>query len=504
MKTLLRSCFIASPSDSSELVLRNILSLQESGLVFDVSEDSSIWELIGAFTLTHSHPPDVQTLFAHFTREGNEAVVNRLHMLITIPALYQGDFISRVETKAADRRQIKWEDILRTASVISTTGLEVKAKGGQKSILKGPIDAARYVNEESHSILAPSVNTRLSGEVIGDTEAFKLRYERVKSDPLAGIGQFTGLAQLDQSMSGAKRWELWIHAAFTGGLKSTFALNWVYNQAIYYKHNSMYFSLEMPYDQVRNILYSMHTSHEKFKPIRHALGIQSDPDMTVGLEYGKIRDGTLNPTEEDFLFNYVVPDFNDEKNKYGKIFIEVADPDKDDFTIADLRMKAEVTYSKTPFSMIVVDHAGLMSSRKWVASTTERQNEVIRDLKKLAMSFHRGRGMAMVVLFQINREGYKRITKAQERSGDEGGAEPQSLYHLTDLSYANEAERSADIITATWVDEVLREKNLVMFQNLKSRDQAPFKPFYARVEWPCRRLFTLVDHEEMPEVEDIF
>ena len=509
MKTLLRSCFLSQPQDKAELILRNVLTFQESGLGFQVLEDTVIWNVVKDFVQAHNHPPQINTLFEHFRRKGEGEVVTRLQMLMNLPSLSQGDFLVRLEDKSNDRRRLQWEEILKTAAIITSTGLEVKQANGQKTILRGTIDAAHYVVEQSHGIVVPTLSTRLSGEITGDGQAFTDRYDRVKADPLAGIGQFTGITQMDEGLAGAKKWEMWLHAAFTGGLKSTFALNWAYNQSVYYLHDSLYFSLEMPYEQVRNILFAMHTAHEKFKAVRHRLGIQNDPEATVGLEYGKIRDGTLTPNEEKFLKEYVVPDFDDPANDYGKIHIEVADPEKNDFTIADMRMKAELIYSKSPFSMIIVDHAGLMSPRKWVASTTERQNEVIRDLKKMAMGFHRGQGMAIVVLYQINREGYKRITKAQEKAagkdskGAGGGSDlPPPLYSLTDLSYANEAERSSDIITAAWIDDTLREKNLVLFQCLKSRDQAPFKPFYARVEWPCRRIYTMVE-AALPGVEEL-
>jgi hypothetical protein len=35
-------------------------------------------------------------------------------------------------------------------------------------------------------------------------------YDRIKLDPLAGIGNFTGLKQMDEGLRGAKRNELWI------------------------------------------------------------------------------------------------------------------------------------------------------------------------------------------------------------------------------------------------------------------------------------------------------
>ena len=66
-------------------------------------------------------------------------------------------------------------------------------------------------------------------------------------------------------------------------------------------------------------------------------------------------------------------------------------------------------------------------------------------------------------------------------------------YNPTDLSYANEAERSADVITATWVDAELKAQNRVEFQCLKTRDTKMFQSFLARVEWPCRRIIPCYD-----------
>ena len=144
----------------------------------------------------------------------------------------------------------------------------------------------------------------------------------------------------------------------------------------------------------------------------------------------------------------MVPDFNRhstvpaigpypvQAEEYGDIHIRVADPDKNDFTIDDLRQQSEVTFSKTPFKMIFVDHAGLMGSRGRYNSTTDKLNEIIRDLKRLAMSFNRGMGIAVVVLFQISREGF--------RSAEKNGGR----YNLTHLSYANEcAVRATPVLT---------------------------------------------------------
>jgi hypothetical protein len=103
------------------------------------------------------------------------------------------------------------------------------------------------------------------------------------------------------------------------------------------------------------------------------------------------------------------------------------------------------------------------------------------------MGFNRGMGIAVVGLFQISREGY--------RSAEKNGGR----YNLTHLSYANEAERSSDIVTATWIDDELRKLNRAIFMCLKTRDEAPFDRVPVRVEFPCRRMLT--DNTSIEEID---
>lgn len=493
MRFLLRSTFIAGPSDDKELSFRNFSALNESGLEFDVPEDVVLYEFIRDFSRTHNHSPDVRTLRSHFETLKKPEPLDRLETIVGLKPLYRGDFILKLEEKAEDRRVRLVTELFREADQIVKTGMEFKEARGEKKILRGPIDAVRHVVYKSHEIITPVSSARLSGEVLGDGEDMRAEYDRVENDPLAGVGQYTGIEQFDLALKGAKRGELWTHAAFTGGLKSTLMLNWAYNQAVYMNYDSLIFSLEMPYKQCRRILYAMHGLHGKFRDIRIKLGIQKSPGPNIGLSYNRVRDGLLLPEEKVFFLQHVIPDFN--SGQYGKVHIEVADPDKSDFTVLDVKSKAELIYSKSPFSLVFVDHAGLMAPRKWIPSTTERLNEVIRDLKRLSMNFNRGQGIATVTLFQISREGFKAAEKISDKSQGSYGNGP---YNLTHLSYANEAERSSDIVTASFVNDDLRAQSKVLFQCLKTRDDAHFANFFARVEWGCRRLLT---SHEVPIVQ---
>ena len=108
------------------------------------------------------------------------------------------------------------------------------------------------------------------------------------------------------------------------------------------------------------------------------------------------------------------------------------------------------------------------------------------QLKQMAMGFARGRGMAVVALMQISRKGFMAASESRKKTGI-------ARFNLTHLSYANEAERSGDRITTSWIDEELASQNRVLYQCLKARDDEPFKIFYVRIEWPCMRMYTTHD-----------
>jgi hypothetical protein len=259
VKVLLRSTFIGEPTDNSDQFLQNYQALQSSGLGFDKDEDTAIWAFVQDFVSAHRHVPDYSTLRAHFKRLQSYEVYDRLEHLQALPSKARGDFIKRLEDRAEERRIELVKNILTNAGEVLSVGREIDDGKGNKRVLRGPIDAIRFVMDSGHDVVTPTTGIRLSGNVTQDGQDFLDEYDRIKNDPLAGIGQFCGIEQIDTAIRGAKRHELWTHAAFTGGLKSTFMLNWAYNQAVYYWHDSLIFSLEMPYHQCRRLVYGLHS-----------------------------------------------------------------------------------------------------------------------------------------------------------------------------------------------------------------------------------------------------
>ena len=249
---------------------------------------------------------------------------------------------------------------------------------------------------------------------------------------------------------------------------TTFATNWCYNLVTRYNTNVFYISFEMPYAQIRRNIYTIHAASEKWT----AWGIQ--PPEYVGLDYRKIRDGELTPEEEKFYLETVVPDFS--TNQTYQSF-EVYNPEKEK-TMLDIRMEAELLHKRLELGFVVIDHGQWVEPRKGKRSKdyTIEVNSVVRDAKQFALQFNNNEGIPVLLLWQINREGH---SEAVKNKGE---------YKLNAFTYANEVEKSADVITTTFLDADHRKNSTTRFSNPKNRDNPPFEPFDAHANLRNRRM----------------
>lgn len=482
MRPLLRSTIVCNISDAPELLLQNLLALDRSGLVPEVREEQVIWDLVRSFARAHQHPPELQTLQAQLADAHDLPAIDYLAQMSRDPCKVRGDFLVFMERVVEEQRTSVLLEALRQARAVATTGLEL-----DKKMVRGTDAAAHLLRDQLRKVDRAPSGVKLSGEVTSDVAEMRAEYQRAKMTPVTG--NYCGLQQMDTTIRGSKNRELWVHAAYSSHMKSTFALNWAYHLSAFFQSSSVFFSLEMNYEQVRRMIAAMHSFHFKFRDLRHRLGLQPSEKVDVGLDYEKIRDGLLGPSEEEF-YDLVLADLEDERNGYGKIHVEVADPEKPAFRVADIQSRSEAIYAESPFVKVFVDHSMLVDPEGKYSSTNEKLNEVFKDFKKFARGFRRGAGTDLTVLHQINRVGLAGALKKKE-----AGRLPR--YDMTNLSQSSQTEQSADVVTTSWVDEELRAKNLVLFDCLKSRDQAPFMPFYGNVRFPCRRILTC--HTEIPQ-----
>lgn len=459
MKRVLRSVIdFHTPSANSDALMVNYQRLRSSNLEFNKPDDRRILQFISEFAFNNlGEVPSVETIRDFFEKDGE--VLERLKDLEKESPYTRANFAYLLRELVEEHNRLKVVTLLKDTQTIVEVGLSL-GEGKKKQRLKGISDGVRYFNDQIYDLTPTDYNVQTEGDVRGDAEIVVSEYETAKANKDKVYGRFSGIEHIDSVCKGLRRGELWIHAAFPGELKSMFALNWAYNLVTRYRSNVFYNSFEMPYPQVRKIIYAIHSANRRFESAHPPL------------DYRKIRDGELSPTEEEF-FRHVAKDFN-ENPEYCRF--ELWCPDRD-VTVEDIRMKAEAHHREWEVGFTVLDYLGLMQPKTHDREYTIRLNSIVRDAKKFALHFNGGEGMPVLGLFQINRQGKKEADKAEGE------------YRLDALSYANETEKSADTITTTYLNEDLRERGRSVCCCLKNRDNPLFDRFELGVNFTCRRIY---------------
>lgn len=457
MRRLLRSVISFDDKLTSEALNSNFLRLNSSRIEWPQPVDGKIFTVVKEFFTDTYEVPSAQTIQDFFERSSDIEAVERLNDIRTAPVYSYKNYEHLLNQLVEDQNRLKMQMLLKDTSEIVSKGLIV-GQNREKKQLRGVKDGLQYFHEKVHELIPPDNNARTRGNLRDDTQAGWEEYQTAKFNKDKVWGKFTGINEIDKVCHGCKKGELWIHAAFAGELKTTLATNWCYNLVTRYRTNVLYVSMEMPYEQIRRLIYVIHSGNAKWgrKP----------------LDYRKVRDGDLTPEEEAF-YQEVLEDFN---NNPEHCRFEVWAPDRD-VSIDDIRIEAELLHKDMEVGFVVLDHGGLMKPRKVHRDYTIELNSVIRDSKKFALHFNGGEGIPTLMLFQLNREGKKEADKNAGR------------YKMNSLSYANEAERSADYVTTSYLNDQHRENRTTIICNLKNRDNPLFEPFTASVDFTSRRLF---------------
>jgi replicative DNA helicase len=473
MKRLLRGV-IDFGSLSQEALAYNYQRLQASGIQWVQPADERIYRFVKDFFESELDLPKATVLADFYKRSDDHECLERLKDIKSAPSYEGANYSYVLKGLVEDQNRIRLMTLLKESQEVAQKGLVVE-EGRQKKRIEGVADAISYFQQHANDLLQQDANAMTRGELREAAMDAKQDYQVAEANPSNSWGALTGIEVIDQACHGLKRGEMWIHAAYTGELKSTFALTWCYNLVTRYRRNVFYASLEMPFKQVRNLICCLHTSHPKW-------ALQGKRP----LDYRKIRDGELTKEEKAFYFE-ALDDFfsNDEYARF-----ELWCPDHD-VTVAEIKLEAELLHKQMDVGFLCIDHGGLViDPRRQGRNTTEELNAVMRDCKKLALHFNHGEGLPVLSLFQINRLGKDEAEKNKGR------------YKLKALTYSNEAEKSADYVTTTYLDDNLREAGRTIFCNLKNRDNPHFPVFEAGVDFTCRRIYSIDPGESMTDEAD--
>jgi replicative DNA helicase len=460
-KRLLRGAIDFGDSKITDDALNaNYIRLSRSNFEWNNPDERKIFLFLKDYVQENHVPPNSALIHDHFER-GNELTVTEKLQDIKAVEIYRGKhYETLLKNLLEEQIQAKTRKLLQDVDEIITKGRIIN-----KETVKGLHAGLHYFNQKIYEILPPETNFRTEGDVLHDANESWVEYQDVKLNKDKAYGRFTGLNEVDKTCHGIKRGEMWVHAAAPGHLKTTFALNWAYNLVTRYKANVLYVNLEMKYEHLRRLTCALHTANGLFR----AQGYQP-------LDYRKIRDGELTPDEEIF-YQKALNDF--ETNPAYQHF-KVWAPDRD-VNVSDIRVYAELMHRSMEVGLIIIDHGGLVKASRTHKDYTIELNTVLRDSKKMALHFNGGEGVPVLMLFQINRQGLESVEKKK-------GSPEEGLYTFSALSYANEAERSADYVTTTYVSPELKKQGAAIMANLKNRDNDPFNLTRVRVDYACRRM----------------
>lgn len=238
-------------------------------------------------------------------------------------------------------------------------------------------------------------------------------------------------------------------AGFAGAGKTTAAVNIAYN-AISMGKNVCYITLEVPKVDMGYNFLSRHSYESKFKKtISHSI----------------IKKKELSKADNEYLFDTVLPDFNE--NLENHLFI-LDETDFNAYTFRDLELKMKecddisTKRNGSGIDLVIVDQAQLLKFGGGISQAgneTSVINLYVSFFRQQAINFlHSKRSCTVLMLSQINRDGYTYASKHEGR------------YALTSLAEANELERASAMVIALYSDESLKASKQVSIQMLKSRN----------------------------------
>lgn len=259
-------------------------------------------------------------------------------------------------------------------------------------------DELRELDEqvgEAHTLLTQATSGGLRTSAIQIAESLPDWYAMVTSTDSEGIRYRTGLHDLDRASGGVWVSDLTTLAAATSVGKTALALTVA--DHISQEATVLWFSMEMPREQLINRLVAMHTGLDAHALRMRKIARHEMPMITQAMDELAKQDLTIDATPER--------------------------------TLAQIRTTAQQHRARRgTMGLVVIDHLGLIkSSGRYAGQRVHEIGELSRGLKALAMDI----GSPVLALHQFSREG------AAER-------DPDRVPMLSDMRDSGNVEQDSD------------------------------------------------------------
>lgn len=473
MERILRSCLQVGSQPEADDCYQNWLRLEEHNLDFTTEEDREIGDYLRVFFAQMSAPPDFTLVREYFEKRDKIEVVARLEDVKKAQPYIRTNFLSVVKSELEHQQTKQFIMSCKDAAVIAEHGRNLDKPVDGKKVMRGVQDAINYLYGKMTHFQNVEAGEKLEGDLTDDADEVLDEYDIIsKSNKFAGRNLF-GMQPVDEACSGHRSGEYWVHCAFPGELKTTLALNYMYNNSMVYGKNIFYAILEMQYKSIRRQMYVIHSSNGKFVTDwwdeDRKRGVPLEKCYT-GLDYRKVRDGELDEVSARRL-KIVAQDFK--ANRKGRPYVWRP---SEQVRMDDIKRKAEMFHNKFGCDGIVIDYLGLVLPKYRTADYVASINSVVTEGRMLALNFARGKSVPVLALFQINRQGKLRAEKNNGR------------YDMAAIAYANQIEKDADVITYTYLNDVLRKEGKFYMGCLKNRENPIFEQVVGKILWQSKRM----------------
>jgi hypothetical protein len=354
------------------------------------------------------------------------------------PQLATRDFIE-VEALVSARRE-SWTlqyflFVTQQARIIVETG---QASGNFKDPMrKGVPDAIQYLLQELHSGAFNPEAAASGGPMLQLADKLVALYE--DNEAAANLNKHiipTGIKVIDDVIGGYNRKTLNLILGTIAQRKSSVARTTAY-YAAYQGFRTLFICLEWPYEEELAIFAMMHS---------HGLMFRG----TESLSIDRFRNGRLSKEERDFLYQDLVPDL---KETLGTNLVIRGIEDR---TWANVRSVIEAENANAPLDMVMIDYITLLEVGP-VRDPTYAMNQLIREIKHMALYSNEGRGLVFVSPVQGNRKGYDTAV------ANEG------TWQATDISMYSEFEKSSDTVMSCFMPPELSVLNQMKIGFCKAR-----------------------------------
>jgi replicative DNA helicase len=416
---------------------KNFLSFAQKDLDFPFDEHRKIINFIASYVSKYDTVPSIPATYDYFGTdlECQEELVKlsgynseKPNNKLKIP--YRAtNFSKLLDDLILDQTATNIVNTLKNVDKIIKSGLEVKVNK-RSSFYKGPIDAVEYAYEYLNKAISlieekPEFNQET---LLADIAKYQQQINNKCRIPFL----CTGFDYFDNNCHGIYPKAFVIVCAYTGELKSTIALNMMYNQVVYQKANIEYICLEMTEVEMQSRFISIHSADTEF------------------WEYDCIK---LKVDDIIQHINMLKPFTGDKLNRFNEVvqslqnigaYFHFQENDKD-FTVSSIQKhcrKVELDKS-IELDAVYIDHGELITPSMDTRNDpyTVKVSNTLMSLRKLSLNFAKKRGIRVIVPYQTSREGYSRAQDTRS-NGAEG------VYDLNALSWSSEAAMECSSISS--------------------------------------------------------